>query len=80
MNFVDDLDFLRILLETVENWARENQLITVHGPPGFTDLDREAKMGEGFNELSNMATFNNYTYCSDHIEKHGYAKDVDWVE
>ncbi|KAF0111270.1 MAG: hypothetical protein FD147_1021 [Chloroflexi bacterium] len=80
LDFIDDLDVSKALLDTVEAWARENQLMAVHGPLGFTDLDREGMLVEGFDELGTMAAFYNYPYYRIHMEKHGYVKDVDWVE
>ena len=50
------------------------------GPLGFTDLDREGLLVEGFEELSTMATNYNYPYYQTHLEKLGYRKESDWVE
>jgi hypothetical protein len=80
LDFIDDLEVSKALLDVVQNWAKENGLVAVHGPLGFTDLDREGMLVEGFNELSNMATFYNYAYYPVHLETHGYIKDIDWVE
>jgi GNAT superfamily N-acetyltransferase len=79
-DFVDDLEVSKALLDTVENWAKENGLVAAHGPLGFTDLDREGMLVEGFDELGTMATFYNYPYYCEHMKKHGYVKDIDWVE
>jgi len=80
IDFVEDLEIARALLETVEKWAREEGLEAVHGPLGFTDLDREGMLVEGFNELGTLATFYNYPYYPEFMKKLGYSKDVDWVE
>lgn len=50
------------------------------GPLGFTDLDHEGMLVEGFEELSTMATIYNYPYYPKHLERLGYTKDSDWVE
>jgi len=50
------------------------------GPLGFTDLDREGMLIEGFEELGTFVTFYNYPYYQNHIEKAGYQKSTDWVE
>ena len=52
----------------------------VHGPLGFTDLDREGLLVEGFDKLGTMAANYNHAYYPDHLEKLGYIKDADWVE
>jgi hypothetical protein len=68
------------LIQTVEGWAKEAGMTAVHGPLGFTDMDREGMLVEGFNELATMATNYNHPYYPVHMEKLGYAKDIDWVE
>ena len=80
IDFVEDLEVARALLAAVEQWAREERLEAVHGPLGFTDLDREGMLVEGFDELGTLATFYNYPYYHEFMEKLGYKKDIDWVE
>jgi len=80
MDFVDDRAVSRALLETAEKWARENGLEALHGPLGFTDLDREGMLVEGFDEMGTLATYYNFPYYMDHMQEAGYLKDTDWVE
>jgi GNAT superfamily N-acetyltransferase len=80
VDFVDDPAVSAALFEQVEAWARKKGLSAVHGPLGFTDLDREGMLVEGFEELGTLATFYNYPYYPVHLERLGYVKDVDWVE
>jgi GNAT superfamily N-acetyltransferase len=80
MDFIDDPEVSRALLKTVEDWASKEGMTAVHGPLGFTDLDREGMLVEGFEELSTMATYYNFPYYPQHLEKWGYTKDIDWVE
>ncbi len=80
LDFIDDRGVSAALLGAVEAWARENGLAGVHGPMGFTDLDREGMLVEGFQERGTMATIYNHPYYPQHLEALGYAKDVDWVE
>jgi GNAT superfamily N-acetyltransferase len=77
---VDDPAASAALLGAVEGWARARGLGAVHGPLGFTDLDREGLLVEGFDELGTLATSYNYPYYREHLERLGYVKDVDWVE
>jgi GNAT superfamily N-acetyltransferase len=79
-DFVDDIEVSGALLGAVEDWARENGMSAVHGPLGFTDMDREGMLIEGFEELGTLATMYNHPYYPEHMEKLGYEKDVDWVE
>ncbi|RLC51419.1 MAG: hypothetical protein DRZ79_02795 [Candidatus Cloacimonadota bacterium] len=80
IDFVDDEEVSEALLQTVESWAKELGMEAVHGPLGFTDLDPEGMLIEGFEELGTIATIYNYSYYPRHLEKLGYKKDVDWVE
>jgi len=80
IDFINDMDVSTCLIRTVEDWAAQNGMVAVHGPLGFTDLDREGMLIEGFNELGTLATIYNYPYYASHMEKLGYVKDTDWVE
>jgi GNAT superfamily N-acetyltransferase len=80
LDFIDDPQVSSALLQTVEAWAKESAMTAVHGPLGFTDLDREGMLVEGFDELATMATYYNHPYYPAHLEKLGYTKDIDWVE
>jgi GNAT superfamily N-acetyltransferase len=80
LDFIDKPEVSEALLESVENWARECGLTAVHGPLGFTDLDRGGMLVDGFDCLSTLATIYNYPYYPIHMERLGYVKDIDWVE
>lgn len=79
-DFVDDNEVSSSLLGEVEKWAAQNGMNSVHGPLGFTDMDGEGVLVEGFNEVSTLGALYNYPYYSKHIENAGYIKDADWVE
>lgn len=79
-DFIDDYEVSRLLFNEVEKWAKERGLTEVMGPIGFTDLDHEGMLVEGFNELNMSITFYNHPYYLDHMEKLGLVKDIDWVE
>lgn len=80
VDFVDDLAVSAALFGQVEKWAAELNLEAVHGPLGFTDMDREAMLVEGFDELGTLAAIYNYPYYPQHMQRLGYVKDVDWIE
>ena len=80
IEFIDDEEVSAALLKTVESWAKKKGMQSVHGPLGFTDLDPEGMLVEGFEELGTMGTIYNFSYYPVHLEKNGYQKDVDWVE
>jgi hypothetical protein len=79
-DFIDDMEVSRALLNTLEKWAEMNGMNYIHGPLGFSDMDGEGMLIEGFEELSTLGSLYNYPYYSKHIEQSGYSKDADWVE
>ena len=79
-DFVDDPDVPSALLQAVEQWATDNGMRRLHGPLGFTDMDGEGTLVEGFEEVSTLGAIYNYPYYPGHIERAGYSKDTDWVE
>jgi GNAT superfamily N-acetyltransferase len=80
IEFIDDREVSAALFKTVENWARQQGMNLIHGPLGFTDLDREGMLIEGFNELGTFATMYNHPYYLAHLEAAGYGKSTDWLE
>lgn len=80
LDFIDDPEVVKALISRVEEWAIELGMNGVHGPLGFTDLDREGMLIEGFNDIATLATNYNYPYYQRRIEELGYSKDIDWLE
>ena len=80
IDFIDDDEVSAALLKTVEEWGKARGMNTIVGPLGFTDMDAEGMLIEGFDQLSTMATIYNYPYYPQHMERLGYEKATDWVE
>lgn len=80
IDFIDDEEVSAKLIEAVEEWGRGKGMTEIQGPLGFTDLDAEGMLIEGFEELSTMATIYNYPYYQRHIERLGFEKETDWIE
>lgn len=80
IDFTDDAEVSKALLDTVEEWGRKRGMTSLVGPLGFTDMDAEGMLIEGFDQLSTMATIYNYPYYPQHMERLGFRKDADWVE
>ena len=80
IDFIDDTEVSKALLDTVAAWGKERGMTTMQGPMGFVDLDAEGLLIEGFDQLSTMATIYNYPYYQAHLEQYGLEKDNDWVE
>ncbi len=80
MDFIEDFKVAELLLATVEKWAVDLKMNSLHGPIGFTDMDGEGLLIEGYEEESTLGNIYNYPYYRDYIEKLGYQKDIDWIE
>lgn len=68
------------LFRAAESWAKERGMTEIVGPLGFSDLEREGLLIDGFEELSTFEEQYNYPYYQKLIEGYGFEKDVDWVE
>ena len=80
IDFIDDLEVSSALIDTVKDWGRQRGMEEIEGPLGFTDMDAEGMLVEGFDQLSTMATIYNYPYYPQHMERLGMEKSADWVE
>lgn len=80
IDFIDDYEVSEALIKAAEDWGREHGMTEIQGPLGFTDMDPEGMLIEGFDELSTMATIYNYPYYAKHLERLGFEKEADWVE
>ncbi len=80
IDFIDDEEVSKALLETIESWARSEGMERVIGPIGFNDIDQEGMQIFGFDRPGPFFTIYNPQYYPAHMEKAGYEKDVDWVE
>lgn len=80
VDFIDDEAVSQALFAAAEGWAKARGLHSIHGPLGFTDLDQEGMLVEGFDQMGTMATLYNHPYYPAHLEKLGYVKDAEWVE
>lgn len=80
VDFINDNEVVDALFDTVENYAKKMGCEEVHGPLGFSDLDREGMLVEGFDEPNLFFTYYNEPYYNEQLARRGYKKDTDWVE
>ena len=78
--FIDDEKVSDLLLRTVKEWLYAEDCIEMTGPHGFTDLDPEGMLIEGFSDIPTISGSYNYDYYPRHLEKFGFEKDADYVE
>ena len=80
LDFIDDKEVVDALFDALAEWGRSQGLTSMVGPMGFSDMDHEGMLTEGFEELGTMATIYNYPYYPQHMERMGFHKDAEWVE
>lgn len=80
IEFIDDMEVSRALLDAVGQWGRERGMTEIQGPMGITDFDKEGMLVEDFHLVGTMSTIYNHAYYPRHLEALGFAKEADWVQ
>lgn len=80
IDFIDDKDVSKALINAVEHWGRSLGMTEIEGPLGFTDFDPEGMLTEGFDQLGTMSSIYNYPYYPIHLESLGFKTSAQWVE
>lgn len=80
IDFIEDFEVAQALIQAAQQWVRERGMDAIEGPLGFTDLDPEGMLIEGFDQLGTMSTIYNYPYYPQYMERMGFTKAADWVE
>ena len=79
-DFIDDDEVVDALFDTLKKWGDQWGMTGIVGPMGFSDLDHEGMLTDGFEELGTMATYYNYPYYPKQLERLGFRKEAEWVE
>mgnify|MGYP002621741475 CR=1 FL=1 len=77
---VDDIGVARALLETVEDWGRQQGMTEISGPSRFSNMEKQAMLVEGFEFMPSICADYNYAYYPKLIEALGFEKEVDYVQ
>lgn len=77
---IEDFEVAKALFSAVESWALSKGMDSVCGPLGFSDLEREGLLIEGFDQMNTYEEQYNAPYYQEFIERLGYVKEVDWLE
>lgn len=80
LDFIEDIEVLKALIDAVEKWGRDKGCNEMKGPLGFTDMDKEGLLVEGFDKLCPFTCLYNYPYYVTMLEELGFTKDVDWTQ
>lgn len=77
---INDKEVSSALFKAAEDWARGQGMDTICGPLGFSDLEREGLLIEGFDQHQTFEEQYNYDYYASLIEAYGFEKEIDWYE
>ena len=77
---IDDSKVSSLLLSSVKDWLIKNGCSEMTGPHGFSDLDAEGLLVDGFDEVPTISGSYNYPYYEKLIKEFGFEKDVDYIE
>ncbi|MBR7022835.1 MAG: N-acetyltransferase [Bacteroidales bacterium] len=80
IDFIDDCNVSKALIDTIERYAKEKGMDTINGPMGFLEFDPAGMLVEGFDKLPTPYGKYNAPYYEKHLTELGYAKDADYVE
>lgn len=80
LDFIEDREVLKALLDTVAEWGKQRGCNEIKGPLGFTDMDKEGLLVEGYEHLSPFTCLYNYPYYDTLLKETGFTKDVDWTQ
>lgn len=80
IDFVEDFEVAKALVDQVIEWGKTRGAQKVKGPLGFTDMDREGLLVEGFEKESPFTVIYNYPYYGEYLERMGFTKDADWTQ
>jgi hypothetical protein len=75
----NDKEVFHALIDYVAKWAKEKGMTKLVGPLAFSDKDPQGFLIEGFDETIVIASYCNYPYIIDLLEKEGFEKKVDLV-
>ena len=80
LDFIEDEEVLRALIDAVADWGKQHGRTEMRGPWGFTDMDKEGLLVDGYEHLSPFTCLYNYPYYGEMLERLGFTKDVDWTQ
>ncbi len=79
-DFIEDFEVCKTLLDTVIDYGKSQGMTQIDGPLGFTDMDKECWVIDGFDNYQNISTLYNPKYYIDYIERLGYSMECRWQQ
>ncbi len=78
--FINDDEVVNALFAVAEKWLKEKGMVEIQGPLGFTNLDHQGMLVEGFEHLPSVASEYHLPYYQEQLVRLGYDKKIDWIE
>ena len=76
----NDIEVAKALIETVENWGKEANLLEISGPSRYSNMEKQGMLVDGFDVLTTMSSDYNYPYYPIFMDKLGYKKEEDYLQ
>jgi len=80
LEFIDNPEVFTSLMDTAILWLKDKGMIKAHGPLGFSNLDTQGMLIEGFDHLQSVASVYHLPYYKKYMDNYGFEKENDWVE
>ena len=80
IEFIDDKEVFLLLMDTASEWIKERGMEHVHGPLGYSNLDTQGMLIEGFEYLQPVTSVHHMPYYKSHFDAYGFEKEIDWIE
>ena len=77
---IDDIEVSNMLIKKVKEIGKENDLVYIEGPVGFSNLDKVGVLTEGFKHIGTMVTWYSLPYYKEHLEQLGLIKEKEYLE
>jgi len=69
-----------LLMDTAVEWLVKKGMTKIHGPLGYTNLDTQGMLVEGFDKVPSIASVYHLPYYKTLMKKYGFKKENDWIE
>ncbi|WP_417195635.1 GTP cyclohydrolase [Bizionia sp.] len=79
-DIIDDIEVSKVLLDKVAEIGKQHNLDYMEGPVGFSNLDKNGALTEGFDHIGTMATWYNHPYYIDHFNQLGFEREKEYIE
>ncbi|MBP5210822.1 MAG: N-acetyltransferase, partial [Bacteroidales bacterium] len=80
LDFVEDQEIVNALMDAVVAFGHAHGCNSMKGPLGFTDMDKEGLLVDGYDKLSPFTCLYNYPYYDILLKNYGLQKEADWIQ